>query len=232
MKIQFTRWLQCRISGGVRRISGVSPVRTNSHRYYNVNAIRPSNISNMIRPSLTKLLVPLALTVLIVALMWQMKMSEGLRSEIIRIQPSAARIVEADRLGGVVLPSSLSEWMRPATGPRKPLLVWIIRPDECLGCLAELDLWNSFTGPESPVSPVLVIGERDSIQVKGIARSAGLRTRVVPDPERLAERTLHLRLPSTKMLISENDTILIVDARFPAQACNWSLERTLREFSL
>ena len=186
----------------------------------------------MIRASLTKLLVPFALMVLIVALIWQMEVSRELRSEIARVQPSAARMLEADRLGGLALPSSLSEWMRPATSSRRPLLVWIIRPDECLGCLAELDLWNSLSTPDSPVVPVLVIGERDSVQVRGIAQRAGLRTPVVPDPGRLVERTLHLRLPSTKMLVSENDTILVVDARFPAQACSWSLEQMLRELSL
>lgn len=139
--------------------------------------------------------------------------------------PDMLRARALDQLTSQDLTEILSDGPVQLSGSPFTVL-WLLDVEECPGCLADTRPWNRLA--EMPeVERIVVMAGADEQRVRDVARAAGLTGEVVADPNRNLATQLRVIPPSTKVLLSSDGSVLFVDARYPAQACNWNLETIL-----
>lgn len=141
--------------------------------------------------------------------------------------PDLLRMRTLDRLGGRSVDTAL-EKIRVRRDEQRVTLLWLLDPEWCLGCLADVRDWNRLARNDG-LNPLLILNGVDNAEARAIAREAGIEGSVKGDSASLVPAQLGLATPSTMLLISPLGEVLLVDARYPAQACNWSLQRTLSQ---
>ena len=131
----------------------------------------------------------------------------------------AERSIVRDRLVGTVLPLSFLEL--DEVGTENKHLVWIVDVQRCVTCLdGNVGPWNALAEDMSLQRHVVLYGDEG---LPGVSQRALRGTKVTSATHELAV-ALGPILPSTKLLIDGNGTVLMADSRTNASVCGWSFE--------
>jgi hypothetical protein len=165
----------------------------------------------------------IAVIVLIGALVAQRHALAGRTALLEELRPQALRVAVTDRLIGRRVPEIVSEYIHngyasPDTVGRG-YVAWIVAPRECPDCLSDVRIWNSFAMGEAR-PPILILTGVSADSAQRIAQGAGVRTRLVADPDSKIRHALGLSLPSTHLFIDREGIIRMADARYSITKCN------------
>ena len=131
----------------------------------------------------------------------------------------AERSSVSDRLVGTVLPLSFLELDEAVTGDDH--LIWIVDVQRCGTCLeGSVGPWNALAEDVSLQRHVVVYGDEG---LPAVAQRTLRGTKVMSATRELAS-ALGPVLPSTKLLIDGNGTIIMADSRANVSVCGWSFE--------
>jgi hypothetical protein len=100
-------------------------------------------------------------------------------------------------------------------------LVWVVRTEDCAGCLTGIADWNRIAS--SDLVPTLVILVGADVDEQALARRIlSTSTEIVslaPEPGRAMFGWM---LPSTQLLLDGSGVIISADSRASGQECGWS----------
>lgn len=173
-------------------------------------------------------LLVLAVGVLAVALFSYRDSYRELRAQLEDARPTVVRTRTVDRLVGATLPEIAvadpggGEEVLP--GRPEPHVTWLIRIDDCPGCLQQrLRRWNALVNGTGVRGTVVLAGV-GSREARRIGREAGVRSRVLADSASRTFRALELDAPSVSVVTDGGGTVLLADARFygTTRRCGWS----------
>lgn len=95
---------------------------------------------------------------------------------------------------------------------------WILAPEDCTGCLDEIDSWNlASVVDEAKVSLILTGVSLE--EGRRLASRAGVRVPFAVDEDNVMRRVLGLPLPSTYLAVASDRTIVMADAGSEKMSC-------------
>ena len=116
----------------------------------------------------------------------------------------------------------------PALGLNKlPAVVWIVDLTRCTGCFDTIIDWVQLEDLKSH-DVILYISGEPTANVTHRLRALR-RTRVVWTDTASASRIIGPVLPNTKLLLTANGVVAMVDSRDTGQECGWSFEAQVAE---
>jgi hypothetical protein len=163
------------------------------------------------------------------AMLWMLTSGRELRkagAAVEWIEPIWQRSIISDRLIGSYFPPEILDlpgWeTNAAEGSVAGRLVWIIDPDRCFACLEAVASWNQVAVLPAVEAHVLILGPDwgPSLRSSSVLRST--KSRAATSAE--IEGAFGELLPSTKLWVGLQGTILLADSRHSGQSCGWSLE--------
>lgn len=135
--------------------------------------------------------------------------AESLRDEIQR-----KRIGE--RFAGDTLPSGIDAFLSGvSSGPDdgRPVLLWLVNLETCIGCLADPQGWNTLAASERFIAVLAVEG--DSVLTRRSVVAVHPATRVVIAPPGAFEEALGYPFASLRLVVDLDGRLIAVDSRVP-----------------
>jgi hypothetical protein len=138
------------------------------------------------------------------------------------VSASLSRLEIHDRLIGESLDIGrlMKRPLRAPVGGR--LVIWIVDLDHCGGCLGDIGGWKRLESLSGVELAVLYVAD-GGVQDLGSPFRALQGTVVERVTRRSVSSVLGPLLPSTKLLLDQNGTILLADSR-RSNSCNWSFD--------
>lgn len=131
-----------------------------------------------------------------------------------------ARVTGSDRLIGV----NVSELFggRSGEGPGSESVIWIVDPDQCLGCLSRPVDWTVLQEIEG-MRALLILRGLSQDEAVDISRRAGITGDVRGDLDGAVEALLGPVLPNTRLFANASGIVVFADTRHPEPSCGWNL---------
>ena len=168
---------------------------------------------------------PLTVAALVVAIAaiaaTQLRLGESRRT-IGRMSAPYARAVTQDRLMGRQLDLAALGVRREADTDRRPVLLWILDLERCVGCFDTVSEWKILEALDSHEPVVILTGP--------VTPDVRARLRVMPRTRPVLLRRDSVFavtgpvLANTKLLLAGDGTVLMADTRSGGQECGWSFE--------
>lgn len=167
----------------------------------------------------------LDLTLLLVAagilgLVWTRQASPSAALDPV-VRTLAERAAVQDRLTGSALPSDLTRELA-GEAPLDELFLWFLDADRCAQCAGDLGDWNVLASSRPSSAHLFLVGDPDS-QLQGRLRALG-STRVHRVEAAFVTSLLGYTLPSTRLVVTPDGTIILADSRDGSQDCGWSFD--------
>jgi hypothetical protein len=169
-----------------------------------------------------------AVVLLVLAVVNHRRTIDRLKAQVLQQASVAQRAAVVDRITGTYFPEDLLSALGSESEPSEELdqLIWVLTPSECPGCLSQTDEWNSLSA-NAALRTILIFAGVGSRDVERLVDRLRIRGEVLADPTSVSRVSLQLPLPSTYMLVAGDGKVLLVDSRYPAQACGWSFLQQL-----
>lgn len=142
------------------------------------------------------------------------------REQLAAIAPDALRTRLQDRLTGQRVDLAALTGKQGSGRRAAPAIVWLLDPQACPHCLDSAAEWSRLA-VRAPHDMLLLVLDADTASLPPIARSLA-RTRIVRVPAARAEQQLGPLLPSTRLVLDSDGTVLLVDSRAGGSRCEWS----------
>ncbi len=178
-------------------------------------------------PRLTRWLPTVAVALLLLVVLEQSRALSDFDAAHQVLSQRAERQQFVDRHTGTTLPPLTAT---SAAGPAEPIVVlgqkqilWILDPERCFNCMREIRTWN-FVADAPELAATIVLTNTDSEEAASIQNELDIRGRVLHDPTGTVAAVLQLRLAASRLLLGEDGTVMLADARYPGNTCAWSFE--------
>lgn len=136
--------------------------------------------------------------------------------------PLADRTLARDRLVGTLVSLPMIQRSEDLGAGGNAKLVWVVDSDRCDMCFEDgTEAWNALAADTSLRRHVLVYGGGG---LPGEVRRALRGTAITKTSREEVEEALGPLLPTTKLLVGGDGTVLLADSRTANSECGWSFE--------
>lgn len=122
----------------------------------------------------------------------------------------------AERFAGDTLPSGIDAFLTgipSGSDNGRPVLLWLVNPESCNGCLGDPRGWNALVASERFIAVLAVEG--DSVSSRRAVWAVHPATRVVMAPPGAFEAALGYAFPSLRLVVDPDGRLIAADSRVP-----------------
>jgi hypothetical protein len=166
--------------------------------------------------NLNRFLAALCIIALTGAVVASQRSEQRAKTDAESLRDDVRRRGVGERFAGDTLPTGIGAFLHGIpSGPEddRPVLLWLVVPESCNGCLGDPRGWNALAASERFIAVLVVEG--DSVSFRRAVRAVHPATRLVMAPPGAFQEALGYPFGSLRLVADPDGRLIAADSRVP-----------------